>query len=325
VVAVEAGLPVHVPQFTLSKACGGGMRAVTLAAQVIKSGDAHLLVAGGMESMSNAAYLLKKARWGYRLGHGELQDQLVLFDPLSGMTMGETAENVAKTYHVSRAEQDAFALESHRRAERAIRAGRFGEQIVPVEIPQKDGRPVLFDTDEHPRFGITMEDLAALEPAFRKNGTVTAGNSCGMNDAACALLLMSEEKARALEITPIASIIAYASVGVDPALMGMGPVPATRLALERAGLSLDRIDLIELGEAFAAQALACIRELGMDPAKVNVNGGAIALGHPISASGAILITKLVHEMRARQARYGLATLCIGGGQGMAVVLKKGGR
>jgi len=322
VAAVEAGLPVSVPQFTLSKACGGGMRAVTLAAQVIKSGDADLLVAGGMESMSNAAYLLKKARWGYRMGHGRLQDQLVLFDPLSGMTMGETAENLARTYGISREDQDAFAIESHRRAERAIGAGSFREQIVPVEVPQKKGTPPLvFDTDEHPRFGITPEDLAALKPAFKNNGTVTAGNSCGMNDAACALLVMCREKAEALGIDPLARIISYASVGVDPALMGMGPVPATRLALERAGLTLGRIDLIELGEAFAAQALACIRELNLDPERVNVNGGAIALGHPISASGAILLTKLVYEMRARQARYGLATLCIGGGQGMAVVVE----
>jgi acetyl-CoA C-acetyltransferase len=322
VVAVEAGVPVNAPQFSLSKACGGGMRAVTLAAQVIKSGDARLLVAGGMESMSTAAYLLKKARWGYRLGHGELQDQLVLFDPLSGMTMGEIAENLAKTYRISRADQDAFALESHRRAERAIGAGRFREQIVPVEVPRKNADPLIFDTDEHPRFGITPEDLAALKPVFREEGTVTAGNSCGMNDAACALLLMSREKAKSLGIAPLASIISYASVGVDPALMGIGPIPATKLALDRAGLPLDRIDLIELGEAFAAQALVCIRELDMDPEKVNVNGGAIALGHPVSASGAILLTKLVYEMKARQARYGLATLCIGGGQGMAVVVER---
>ncbi|MCM2285485.1 MAG: acetyl-CoA C-acetyltransferase [Desulfobacula sp.] len=321
VVAVKAGIPIEKPQFTISKACAGSVKAVTLAAQVIKSGDADIIIAGGMESMSNATFMLKQARWGYRLGHGQLQDQLILFDPLSGNTMGETAENVAVKYNVSREDQDAFALRSQQLAEKAIKEGKFKEQIVPVEIPGKKG-PVIFDTDEHPRFGTTMESLQKLKPAFVKNGgTVTAGNASGMNDGASAILMMSREKADGLGIKPMASIVAYASAGVDPALMGIGPIPATRLALEKAGLTMADIDLIELNEAFASQALACMRELGMDLEKVNVNGGAIALGHPVSASGGALVTKLVYELKARNLRYGLVTLCIGGGQGLALIVE----
>lgn len=322
VVAVKAGIPQEKPQFTISKACAGSIKAVTLAAQVIKSGDADVIVAGGMESMSNATFMLKKARWGYRLGHGQLQDQLILFDPLSGNTMGETAENVAEKYQVSREDQDEFGFRSQTLAEKAIKEGRFREQIVPVEIPQKKGDPVVFDTDEHPRFGTTLEALQKLRPAFKKDGSVTAGNSSGMNDGASALVVMSRDKADALGIDPMASIVSYASAGVDPAYMGIGPIPATRMALEKAGMTMDQIDLVELNEAFASQALACIRELGMDIEKVNVNGGAIALGHPVSASGGAILTKLLYELKERDLRYGLATLCIGGGQGMALIVER---
>ena len=322
VVAVKAGIPIEKPQFTISKACGGSIKSVTLAAQVIRSGDADIIVAGGMESMSNATFMLKKARWGYRLGHGQLMDQLILFDPLSGNTMGETAENVAEKYDVSREDQDQFGLRSQQLAETAIKAGKFKEQIVPVEIPQRKGDPVVFDTDEHPRYGTTIESLTKLKPAFKKDGTVTAGSSSGMNDGAAACVVMSRKKADELGIKPLASIVSYASVGVDPAYMGIGPIPSTRLALEKAGLSIDDIDLIELNEAFASQSLACVRELGMDVDKVNVNGGAIALGHPVSASGGMILTKLLYEMKDRNSRYGLATMCIGGGQGIAIIVER---
>jgi acetyl-CoA C-acetyltransferase len=322
VVAVKAGIPIEKPQFTISKACGGSLKAVVLASQVITAGDAEIVVAGGMESMSNAAFMLKKARWGYRLGHGQLVDQLILFDPLSGNTMGETAENVAEKYQVSREDQDEFGLRSQQLAEAAIKAGKFKEQIVPLELPQRKGPPAIFDTDEHPRFGTTMEALAKLPPAFKKGGTVTAGNSSGMNDGAAAVVVMSRRKADQLGIKPLASIVSYASVGVDPAYMGIGPIPATRMALAKANLKLEEIDLIELNEAFASQSLVCIRELGMDLNKVNVNGGAIALGHPVSASGAAILTKLLYEMKYRDLRYGLATMCIGGGQGIAMIVER---
>jgi len=321
VVAVKAGIPQEKPQFTISKACAGSIKAVTLAAQIIKSGDADIIVAGGMESMSNATFMLKKARWGYRLGHGQLQDQLILFDPLSGNTMGETAENVAEKYNVSREDQDAFGLRSQQLTEAAIKEGKFKDQIVPVEIPQRKGDPKIFDTDEHPRFGTTIEGLKKLKPPFRKGGSVTAGTSSGMNDGASALVVMSKDKADELGMTPMASIVSYASAGVDPAYMGIGPIPATKMALEKAGLTIDDIDLIELNEAFASQAIACARELNMDMDKVNVNGGAIALGHPVSASGGVILTKLLYELKARNLRYGLATLCIGGGQGMALIVE----
>ncbi|MBW2369924.1 MAG: acetyl-CoA C-acetyltransferase [Deltaproteobacteria bacterium] len=322
VVAVKAGIPIEKPQFTISKACAGSIKAITLAAQVIKSGDANTIVAGGMESMSNATFMLKKARWGYRLGHGQLQDQLILFDPLSGNTMGETAENVAEKYNVSREDQDAFALRSQNLAEKSIKEGKFKEQIIPVEIPQRKGDPKIFDTDEHPRFGTTMETLQKLKPPFRKGGSVTAGNASGMNDGASALVVMSRDKADELGIEPLATIVSYASAGVDPAYMGIGPIPATKMALEKAGLTMDQIDLVELNEAFASQSLACIRELGMDMDKVNINGGAIALGHPVSGSGGVIVTKLLYAMKERQARYGMATLCIGGGQGMTLIVER---
>jgi acetyl-CoA C-acetyltransferase len=322
VVAVKGGIPIEVPQFTITKACGGSLRAVSLAAQMIKSGEIDIVVAGGMESMSRAAYLLKNARWGYRLGHGQLMDQLILFDPLSGNTMGETAENVAVKYQVARKDQDAFALASQQKAEAAIKGGKFKDEIVPVEIPQKKKAPLIFDTDEHPRLGTTAEMLEKLPPAFKKEGTVTAGNSSGMNDGASALVVMSREKAQALGLKPLAAIVSYASAGVEPSLMGIGPIPATRKALEKAGLAMADMDLIELNEAFASQALVCANELGMDLSKVNVNGGAIALGHPISASGGCLLVKLIYEMGRRNSRYGLATMCIGGGQGIALIVER---
>ena len=322
VVAVKAGIPEEKPQFTISKACAGSIKAITLAAQVIKAGDADIIIAGGMESMSNATFMLKKARWGYRLGHGQLQDQLILFDPLSGNTMGETAENVAQKYGISREDQDRFGLRSQQLAQAAITGGKFKDQIVPVEIPGKKGAVTLFDTDEHPRFDTTLESLGRLSTPFRKGGSVTAGNASGMNDGASALVVMSGEKARALGLSPMATIVSYASVGVDPAYMGIGPIPATQMALEKAGLKIGDIDLIELNEAFASQSLACIRELDMDPDKVNVNGGAIALGHPVSASGGVLVTKLLYALEQKNLTYGLATLCIGGGQGLALILRR---
>lgn len=323
-VAIDAGIPIEVPQYTVAKACGGSLKTVFLAAQAIKAGDAQLLVAGGVESMSNAAYLLTKARWGYRLGHGQLMDQLVLYDPISRNTMGETAENVAERFKISREDQDLFALESQKRAGAALSQGLFKEQIVAVPIPRAKGEPVLFSQDEHPRPETTLEGLAKLKPVFKEGGTVTPGNSSGMNDGAAALVVASREKARALGLKPLVSIVGYASVGVEPAIMGIGPVAATRKVLEKTGLSLGDIDLIELNEAFASQSIACIRQLGLDPEKVNVNGGAIALGHPISATGGVILTKLIYEMRRRGVELGLATMCLGGGQGVALVVRNEG-
>jgi len=323
-VGIDAGLPIPVPAFTVAKACGGSLKTTFLAAQAVKAGDADLLVAGGVESMSTAAYLLTKARWGYRLGHGQLMDQLVLFDPISGNTMGETAENVAERYQVSRADQDAFALSSQRKAGEALKTGRFGEQIVAVPIPNKKGEPKPFTTDEHARPDTTAEQLAGLKPVFKKGGSVTAGNSSGMNDGAAAVVVASRERAAELGLKPLVSIVAYASVGVEPAYMGIGPVDATRAALKKAGLALGDIDLVELNEAFASQALACIRLLGLDEAKVNVNGGGIALGHPISATGGVILTKLIHEMRRSGQELGLATMCLGGGMGVALIVRNEG-
>jgi acetyl-CoA C-acetyltransferase len=320
-VALRAGIPVEVPQFTINKACGGGLKAVILASQIIKAGDSDIIIAGGMESMSRAAFLLPKARWGYRLGHGQLMDQLVLFDPISGYSMGETGENVAELYKISREDQDKFALLSQQKAEHAIKSNKFREEIVSVQVPQTGGAPLIFDTDEHPRFGTTLEALSKLKPAFRKNGTITAGNASGLNDGASAVIVMSRSKAKELAIRPLVSIRSYASVGVKPEIMGIGPIPATKKALEKACLELKDIDLIELNEAFAAQCLAVIKEMGMDMEKINVNGGAIALGHPISATGCILLTKIIHEMKKRNSRFGLVTMCIAGGQGIAMIVE----
>jgi len=320
-VALKAGVPIEKPQFTINKACGGSLRAISLAAQIIKTGESDIIIAGGMESMSRAAYILPGVRWGSRLGNARLIDQLVLLDPISGYSLGETGENVAVLYKISREDQDRFALLSQQKAERAIKSNRFREEIVPVPVPQTRGAPLIFDTDEHPRFGTTIEDLSKLKPAFKQDGTITAGNASGLNDGASAVVVMSRRKAGEIGIHPLVSIRSYASVGVKPEIMGIGPIPATRKALQEARLELKDIDLIELNEAFASQSIAVIRELGMDMEKVNVNGGAIALGHPISATGSILFTKIMHEMKKRKSQFGLVTMCIAGGQGIAMIVE----
>jgi len=320
-VALKAGIPIEIPQFTINKACGGSLRAVSLAAQIIKAGESDIIVAGGMESMSRAAYILPKVRWGSRLGHARLIDQLVLLDPISGYSLGETGENVAELYKISREDQDRFAFLSQQKAEKAVKSNKFREEIVAAQIPQPVRSPVIFDTDEHPRFGTTLEELSKLKPAFKQNGTITAGNASGLNDGASAVVVMSRKKAKEMGIHPLVSIRSYASVGVKPEIMGIGPIPATQKALQKAGMELKDIDLIELNEAFAAQSLAVIRELGMDMERVNVNGGAIALGHPISATGCILLTKIIYEMKRRKSQSGLVTMCIAGGQGIAMIVE----
>jgi acetyl-CoA C-acetyltransferase len=324
--AIAAGIPDSVPSFTVNKVCGSGLKAVTLAAQAIAAGDAELIVAGGMESMSLAPYILKNARWGYRMGNGELVDSMLsegLTCAIAGCHMGITGENVAAKYSVSRQSQDEFAAESQQRAVSAIAAGRFDDEIVPVMIEQKRGEKTAFKTDEHPRAGTTAETLARLKPAFQKDaGTVTAGNASGINDGAAALVIASEERARLMELAPMARILSYASAGVDPRYMGMGPVPAIERALEKAELTPGDIDLFELNEAFASQSLGVLKELGLDQSRVNVNGGAIALGHPIGASGARVLVTLLYEMRRRDVRRGLAALCIGGGQGIALIVER---
>src|SRR4030043_2192130 len=325
-VALKAGIPIEIPQFTINKACGGSLRAISLAAQIIKARESDIIVAGGMESMSRAAYLLPKVRWGSRLGHARLIDQLVLLDPISGYSLGETGENVAELYKISRRDQDGFASLSQQKAERAIKSNKFREEIIPVQVSQRNTSSLIFDTDEHPRFGTTLEELSKLKPAFKQNGTITAGNASGLNDGASAVAVMSGKKGEELGIHPLASIRSYASVGVKPEIMGIGPIPATKKVLERSGLALKDIDLIELNEAFAAQSLAVIRELGMDMERVNVNGGAIALGHPISATGCILLSKIIYEMEMRKSQFGLVTMCIAGGQGISMIVEneKGG-
>ncbi|MCF8033029.1 MAG: acetyl-CoA C-acetyltransferase [Desulfarculaceae bacterium] len=320
-ISVNAGMPIESPSYSVAKACGGSLKTVFLAAQAIKAGDFDLLVSGGVEHMSGAAYLVPTNRWGARLGHAQLMDQLVLYDPLSNNTMGETAENVAERYQVNREDQDDFAMLSQQKAAKALEAGVFQDQVVPVPIPQRKGEPKMFDTDEHPRPQTTREQLASLKPVFRKGGSVTAGNSSGMNDGAGALVVASDERAAELGIKPLVSIVGYASVGVDPAIMGIGPVYATRKLMEQTGLSVDDIDVIELNEAFASQSLACIRELNLNLDKINPNGGAIALGHPISGTGAVILTKLIYEMKRADHELGLATMCVGGGLGVAILLK----
>lgn len=320
-VALRAGVPIETPQFTINKACGGSVRAISLAAQIIKAGESDIIVAGGMESMSRAAYILPKVRWGSRLGHARLVDQLVLLDPISGYSLGETGENVAERYHISREDQDRFAFLSQQKAKKAITSNKFKEEIVGVQIPPTGKSSVIFDTDEHPRFETTLEELSKLKPAFKEKGTITAGNASGLNDGASAVVVMSRKRAREMGIPPLVSIRSYASVGVKPEIMGIGPIPATQRALQRAGLELKDIDLIELNEAFAAQCLAVIRELGLDMEKINVNGGAIALGHPISATGCILLTKIIYEMKRRKSKFGLVTMCIAGGQGIAMIVE----
>ena len=323
--AIEAGVPDSVPAMTVDKVCGSGLKAVHLAVQAIRCGDAETIVAGGMESMSLAPYVLPKARTGLRMGHAELLDSMIhdgLWDAFNDYHMGITAENVAERWGISREEQDAYAAESQRRASQAREAGRFDAEITPVSVPQRRGDPIMIERDEQPRDGVTAESLGKLKPAFSKTGSVTAGNASSLNDGAAALLIMSAERARTLGLPVLATIRAYANAAVDPATMGIGPVPATRRCLERAGWTIDELDLIEANEAFAAQTLAVAKDLGWSEDKVNVNGGAIALGHPIGASGARILVTLLHEMQRRDVHKGLATLCIGGGQGVATAIER---
>ena len=323
--AINAGLPFSTSAMTLNKLCGSDLKAVHMAVQAIRCGDAEAVIAGGMESMSLAPYVLPKARTGLRMGHAELQDSLLkdgLIDAFNDYHMGITAENLADQYQLSRADQDAYALISQQRAAAAIKAGRFKSEIAPVPIPQRKGDPVLFEIDEQPRSATTADSLAGLRPAFKKEGSVTAGNASTLNDGAAAVLLMSAKRAEALGLPVLARIKGYASAGVDPAIMGIGPVPASKRCLAKAGWTLDQLDLIEANEAFAAQCLSVGKELQWDIDKVNVNGGAIALGHPIGASGCRVLVTLLHEMALRDAKKGLATLCIGGGQGVALAVER---
>jgi len=323
---LDAGLPIEVPALTINKVCGSGLRAVELAAQIIKAGDADIVVAGGAENMSATAYAVPSARWGARMNNTGMVDMMVndgLWDAFNGYHMGITAENVAEQWGLTREQLDEFSVISQNRAEAAIKAGKFVDEIVPVEIPQKKGEPVIFDTDEFPKFGTTIDKVAKLKPAFKKDGIVTAANASGINDAGCALVVMSKEKADELGIKPLCTIKSYASAGVDPSIMGVGPTPSSQKALAKAGLTIEDIDLVEANEAFAAQSLAVRKDLGLDPEKTNVNGGAIALGHPIGASGARILISLIYEMNRREdAKYGLATLCIGGGMGTALIVEK---
>jgi len=321
---IAAGIPKEVPGMTINKVCGSGLRSVSLAAQMIKAGDADIIVAGGMENMSRTPYVMHGARWGERMGDGKIVDEMVnagLWDSFNDYHMGITAENIAEQWGITREMQDEFAAGSQQKAEEAIRSGKFRDEIVPVVIKTKKG-DIVFDTDEFPRFGTTAESLGKLKPAFKKDGTVTAGNASGINDGAAALVIMSAEKAEELGIKPLAKIVSYGSYGLDPAIMGYGPFYATKVALERAGLTVGDLDLIEANEAFAAQSLAVAKDLGFDMDKVNVNGGAIAIGHPVGASGARILTTLLYEMQRRDAKRGLATLCIGGGMGTALIVEK---
>ena len=321
VVGINAGIPKEAPAMTLNRLCGSGLQAILSAAQMIQSGDAEVAVAGGAESMSRGAYWMENARWGARMGDASLTDAVVgaLTDPFNKIHMGVTAENLAGSHGISREAQDEFALESHRRAAAALEAGRFEDEVVPVEIKARK-ETIEFKVDEHPRPDVSLEGLAKLKPAFNKDGTVTAGNASGINDAAAAVVVMSADRAEELSAPVRARILSYAVSGVEPKTMGIGPVPAIRKALERAGKTLDEVDVIELNEAFAAQALAVLKDLGLDTERVNPNGGAIALGHPIAASGTILVTKILNEMEREDHKLGLVSLCIGGGQGIAMLL-----
>lgn len=323
--SVHAGVPVTVPAFTINKVCGSGLKAVQLAVQAVLCGDAEVVVAGGAENMSQAPYILPNQRWGSRMGNATVVDTMLrdgLTDGFEDYHMGITAENVAEQYGITREDQDSFALQSQKRAVAAVEAGRFKEEIVPVEIPQRRGEPLVFDTDEFPRKDVSLEGLSKLRPAFQKDGSVTAGNSSGINDGAAAVVVMSAEKAKELGITALATIKSYASAGLDPKVMGCGPIYASRKALEKAGLTVADLDLVESNEAFAAQACAVAKELNLDLEKVNVNGGAISLGHPIGASGCRILVTLLHEMQKRDAKRGLATLCIGGGMGTALIVER---
>lgn len=323
--SVHAGVPVTVPAFTINKVCGSGLKAVQLAVQAVLCGDAEVVVAGGAENMSQAPYILPNQRWGSRMGNATVVDTMLrdgLTDGFEDYHMGITAENVAEQYGITREDQDSFALQSQKRAVAAVEAGRFKEEIVPVEIPQRRGEPLVFDTDEFPRKDVSLEGLSKLRPAFQKDGSVTAGNSSGINDGAAAVVVMSAEKAKELGVPVLATIKSYASAGLDPKVMGCAPIYASRKALEKAGLTVADLDLVESNEAFAAQACAVTKELNLDLEKVNVNGGAISLGHPIGASGCRILVTLLHEMQKRDAKRGLATLCIGGGMGTALIVER---
>ena len=324
--SLDAGLPVEVPTFTINKVCGSGLRAVELAAQIIKAGDADIVVAGGAENMSATAYAMPAARWGARMFDTKMVDMMVndgLWDAFNGYHMGITAENVAEQWGITREQLDEFSVISQQRAEAAVDSGRFDDEIVPVTIPQRKGDPIVFARDEHLTRGSSMEKVAKLKPAFKKDGgVVTAANASGINDSGAAVVVMSAEKAEELGIKPLCKIVSYASGGVDPSIMGVGPVPASKKALEKAGLTIEDIDLVEANEAFAAQSLAVRKELGLDPEKTNVNGGAIALGHPIGASGCRILVTLIYEMMKRDSKRGLATLCIGGGMGTSLIVER---
>ena len=322
--ALKGGLPDMVPAYTINKVCGSGLKATHLATQAIRCGDAQIVIAGGQENMSASPHVLPNSRDGFRMGDTKLVDTMIvdgLWDVYNQYHMGVTAENVARKYDISRAEQDEFALQSQLKAEAAVKEGRFKDEIIPVEIPSKKGT-VVFDTDEYPKHGSTLEALSSLRPAFNKEGTVTAGNASGINDGAAAVIMMSASKARELGLTPLARIKAYSSAGLDPSIMGMGPVSASRLCLQKAGWTHEDVDLMEINEAFAAQAIAVNKEMGWDTSKINVNGGAIALGHPIGASGARVLVTLLHEMARRDAKRGLASPCIGGGMGVALAVER---
>ena len=324
--SIKSGLSEKVPAMTINKVCGSGLKAVNLAAQSIIAGDSDCLVVGGMENMSQAPYILEDQRWGSKMGHGKTVDTMIedgLWCAFNDYHMGITAENIAEEYGISREEQDDFAARSQQKAEKVIKENRFQDEIIPVEIPQRKGEPEVFKNDEYPRSGVTADGLAKLRSAFKKEGTVTAGNASGINDGAAALVIMSKKKAEELGLNYMATIKGYASAGVNPAIMGIGPVPATKKAMAKAGMKMNNLDLIEANEAFAVQSLAVMEDLNFDPEIVNVNGGAIALGHPIGASGARILVTLVHEMEKRDSKAGLATLCIGGGQGAATVIERG--
>lgn len=322
--AVNAGISIHTPAMSINQVCGSGLRSVSLAAQTIKAGDSSIVIAGGMENMSRSPYLLDAVRWGCKLGNVETKDTILtdaLTDSFLNVHMGITAENIAEEYGISREEQDEFAAFSQQKAENAMNKNKFNDEIVPISIPQKKGEFVIFEKDEFPRFGTTAETLSKLKPAFKKDGTVTAGNASGINDGAAALVVMSENRAHQLGLKPLAEIVSYASVGVEPRIMGMGPVDSSKSALKKAGMGIKDIGLFEVNEAFAAQSIAVIRELNLDYSRVNVNGGAIALGHPLGASGTRILITLLYEMKKRNEELGLATLCVGGGMGVTVIVK----
>ncbi|VBB43414.1 acetyl-CoA acetyltransferase [uncultured Paludibacter sp.] len=323
-ISVKSGAPITTPAMTINILCGSGLRAVSLAAQMIQTGDSEVVLAGGTESMTNAPYLLMQGRNGYKMGHGQIIDSMIkdaLTDVFNDYHMGMTAENIAEKWQISRREQDEFSVLSQNKCEAAQAQGKFKDEIIPVSIPQKKGEALIFDTDEFPRKGVKLEHLEKIKPAFKKEGTVTAGNASGINDGAAMLIIMSADKAKQLGLKPLAKIKSHATVALEPEIMGYGPVPATQKALKNAGMSISDIQLIEANEAFAAQAIAVTRDLNLNPAIVNVNGGAIALGHPVGASGTRILTTLIYEMKRRNSENGLATLCIGGGQGTALIIE----